>query len=145
MNRITRGKGLIGSLHVEDEITVKDMSVVTAVFTVAAAVGDSITTSIQFKDGNGANLAQAKAFPFYLADNASGLTPSTVAPATSLAAGTNGKIIEWVANLSGLVICKADGTLDIVIVETADKDYYIVVVLPSGELAVSGVLAFPGP
>lgn len=113
-----------------------------AVYTVGTKAGSVINVALQFQDVEGAACQVAGCLRYYLADDAAGLTPSTVAPSGGIAIGTNGALIESVANLSGMMITELAGTVDIDITEAGTKNYYLVCVLPNGQLAVSGVIAF---
>lgn len=117
--------------------------VVDVEFTIGAEAANAITVSCQFIRAAGGEMTKAAALPFYLAEDSAGLTPETTAPAGGgIAAGTDGALIESVANLSGLGISEADGDLDVVITDTGTPTYHLVFVLPSGELAVSGAITF---
>lgn len=113
---------------------------------VAMVVGTEVPNDInvtgQVNDGLGNDLATATALDFYLADDAAGLTPSTSAPDGGIAIGTDGALIESVANLSGKIITEADGDFDIDLTESGVATWYLVVVLPTGALVVSGAITF---
>lgn len=123
----------VGELIVENVI--QDTGAVT--FTVGAEAADVINVAVQMK------AAKAQAMSFYLADDAAGLTPSASAPAGGIAIGTDGALIENVANLSGMVITEATGAFDIDLTNaTTAPTFYLVVVLPGGNLAVSPAITF---
>ena len=105
-------------------------------------VPNDINVTGQVNDGLGNDLATATALDFYLADDAAGLTPSTTAPDGGIAIGTDGALIESVANLSGKIITEADGDFDIDITESGVATWYLVVVLPTGKLVVSSAITF---
>ena len=131
MNRLTKGKALFG-----------DVSTMSATFTVGAEATNAINVAVQLNDGNGQAMARACALPFYLADDAAGLTPSTTAPNSGIAIGTDGALIESVANLSGTAISELDGDIDITLTDTGTPTFYLVLVLPNGELAISDAITF---
>lgn len=113
------------------------------VMTVGAEAADVINVAIQLNDQEGKALSEVSALDFYLADDAAGLTPSTSAPAGGIAIGTDGALIETVANLSGTMISEADGDIDINFTNaTTTPTFYLVVRLPQGGLAISGAITF---
>jgi len=112
-----------------------------ATFTAGAEAGNEINVVIQLLDGNGDAMATRSAVQFYLSDNANGDT--LVAATTSLAIGTDGLIIEHIANSAGVLISEADGDIDVTIGDASGAaTYYIVLVMPSGELVVSDAITF---
>lgn len=109
----------------------------------SAEVANARTASIQFIDRLSKDeLGERVAVQFYLADDAYGDTPSTVAPSGGLAAGTDGAVIESVANLSGVAISEVDGDLDVTITEIGVKSYYLILIMPDGKVWSSGAIAF---
>jgi hypothetical protein len=113
------------------------------VMTVGAEASDVINVAIQVNDPEGKAIDHAVALDFYLADDAAGLTPSSSAPAGGIAIGTDGALIENVANLSGKLITEVDGDCDIDITNaTTTPTFYLVVVLPDGQLAISDAITF---
>lgn len=136
MNRVTKGRALVGS------ITAGDISVITATMTVGAETGgNTINVAIQLNDGNGAALARRCALPWYLSSDANG---DAIASATSggIAIGTDGLLMEWTANVSGMVVSEADGDIDVNLIEAGAGTWYLVLVLPGGTLTVSGAITF---
>ena len=112
-----------------------------ATFTIGAEAGNVINVAIQLKDGAGDDLATRAAVGFYLSDDADGDT--IVAAATSLAIGTDGVAIENISNSAGVLISEADGDIDLNIGDASGAaTYYLVLVMPSGELVVSSVITF---
>lgn len=119
------------------------MKPVQVVMTVGAEAADVINVAIQLNDPEGKALSEVTALDFYLADDAAGLTPSASAPAGGIAIGTDGALIETVANLSGTMISEADGDIDIDITNaTTAPTFYLVVRLPQGGLAISDAITF---
>lgn len=119
------------------------MKPVQVVMTVGAEAADVINVAIQLNDEEGKALEEVTALDFYLADDAAGLTPSASAPAGGIAIGTDGALIETVANLSGTMISEADGDIDIDITNaTTTPTFYLVVRLPQGGLAISDAITF---
>lgn len=112
-------------------------------FTVGTEAADVINVAIQLNDPEGSALTEVGVLDFYLADDAAGLTPSTTAPAGGIAIGTDGALIETVANLSGTMISEVDGDIDINITNaTTTPTFYLVLRLPCGGLAISGAITF---
>ncbi|TXH52453.1 MAG: hypothetical protein E6Q97_16020 [Desulfurellales bacterium] len=142
VNKATDGTLKAGALNVKTAITAASITQMSATFTVGAEAANAINVAVQLKDGQGVALARAAALPWYLATNATGLTPATSAPNGGTAAGTNGKIIEWTAELSGLMVFTAAGQANINITDSGTPTLYLVVVLPGGILAVSGAITF---
>ena len=64
-------------------------------FTVGAEAADVINVAIQLNDPEGKALSEVGVCDFYLADDAAGLTPSTVAPAGGIAIGTDGALVAY--------------------------------------------------
>lgn len=143
MNKITGGQASVGTLSASGvTVGANGLTMISATFTVGVEGSNIINVAVQLKDGAGVNLAVTKALPWYLADNSTGLTPSATPPQTSLAAGSAGKVIEWITDLSGLFVFTAAGALNINITDTGTPTYYLVVVLPGGNLAISGAITF---
>lgn len=143
MNKLTGGQAQVGTLLATGAtLGANGLTMVTAAFTVGAEASNVINVSCQLKDGAGVNIAVAKAYEWYLATNSTGLTPATSAPSGGTAAGTAGKIIEQVAELSGIMVFTAAGLCDINITDTGTPTLYLVVILPGGGLAVSGAITF---
>lgn len=141
MNRLTKGKAIAGALTVNGTVTATNSSSVTASFTVGAEATNAINVVIQLKDGHGVDLARRCAVPWYLSSDANG---DAVAAATSggIAIGTDGLLLEWTNNISGLVISESDGDIDVTLTETSTGTWYLVLVLPGGNLSVSGAITF---
>lgn len=110
--------------------------------TVGSEAADVINVAVQINDGEGVALTKVGVVDFYLADDSAGATPSTVAPSGGVAIGTDGALIESVANLSGKMVSDATGKVDIDITEVGAKTYYLVLVMPTGGLVVSNAITF---
>ena len=78
----------------------------------------------------------------YLSDDANGDSIAGTAPDGGIAIGTDGLLEETTANKAGFVTTEADGDFDITITESSVDTWYLVVVLPSGKLSVSGAITF---
>lgn len=116
-------------------------SPVGATFTIGDETADERNVAIQLLDGNDDALTTRAGVSFYLSDDANGDT--VVAAATSLAIGTDGVAIEYISNSAGVLISESDGGIDLTIGDASGAaDYYLVLVMPSGELVVSDVISF---
>jgi hypothetical protein len=123
--------------------TFEHLRVDAKVVAISAEVANARTVSVQFLDrGSRDEMGERVSVAYYLADDVAGDTPATVAPSGGLAAGTDGAVIEWTANLSGVATSEVDGDLDITITEVGVKSYYLILVLPDGKLFSSGQIAF---
>jgi len=112
-----------------------------ATFAIGTEAGNEIDVTIQLLDGAGDEMATRSAVSFYLSDNANGDT--LVAAATSLAIATDGLIIEHISNSAGVLVSEADGDIDITIGDASGAaTYYLVLIMPSGELVVSDAITF---
>jgi len=109
-------------------------------WTVGTEATNAITVSGQALDEAGNEMAEACAFSWYWANDSAGLTPTTTAHDGGTAAGTDGAIIEQVANLSGIAITEADGDIDIVATDAGAFTTYLVAINPDGTLSVSGAV-----
>lgn len=104
---------------------------------------DTINVAVQLVDReNGNEIAERIAMSWYLSADAYGNAIATAAPSGGIAIGTDGLLIEWTANLAGLVTSEADGDIDVNLIETGDKTFYLVLVAPDGKLLVSGAINF---
>lgn len=119
------------------------LAVTDVVLTVGAEVATVITVSGQVLTELGREATVPVSLRWYLATDSAGLTPATAAP-DGVAAGTDGALIEYAANLSGEVVTEADGDFDIAITEAASSSLYLVIVLPDGSLRVSDVIEHAG-
>lgn len=114
-----------------------------AVITPGAEASNVINVAVQLTDrDNGNELAERAAVHFYLANDANGDTPTAVAPSGGMAIGTDGAMIEWTNNHSGLLISESDGDIDINITEAGIATWYLILVMPDGKLAPSGAITF---
>jgi hypothetical protein len=143
MNTVTAGQAKIGQLYAAG-VTIGASGLVQVVPTITVGVEATnvINVSVVLKDGAGVTLTMAKALYWYLSSVSTGLTPLGTAPNGGTAAGTNGKIIESVAELSGLMIFTAAGLADINITDTGTPTMYLVIVTPGGGLNVSSAITF---
>lgn len=132
---------LTGVTSTAAELNLVDNQVATASFTINAEDNNTITVNIQLKDAAGADMAIRSAVGFYLSADANGDSSATAA--TSLVAGTDGVMQEWVSNSSGRLISEADGDIDVVVGDASGvATYYLILVMPNGKLVASGAITF---
>jgi len=110
-------------------------------FVVGAEATNIINVAIQLKDSGGRDLAARGAVDAYLTTDANGDNLVGTALDT-VAIGTDGVLLPLIAGKAFLLISEADGDIDINITEDATGTWYLVVVLPSGKLKVSGAITF---
>ena len=120
--------------------------VASAVLTVGAEAAEAITVSVQFKDGNGDDMATAVGCIGYLAADAAGQTAASSADLT-VSAGTDGFVqilIDSDTQNNFLCTSEADGDLDVTVTDASGGALtnYLVLVLPNGSLAISAAITF---
>jgi hypothetical protein len=132
-------------LNILDGVTssTAELNIVDGVTATAESGGDTINVGIQLNDAAGAAMATRTTLLWYLSSDANG---DAIASATSggIAIGTDGLLVEWTTNVSGMVTSEADGDIDVNIVEAGALTVYLVLVLPTGKLTVSGAITFAG-
>lgn len=141
-NLLTKGAAVVGKLLAKGIITAPDITTLSATFTVGTEATDVINVAVQLYDGAGVAVAVRKALPWYLSTASAGQTPAASAPNAGTASGTNGKIIEAVAEKYGLMVFDASGRCDVNITDSGTPTFYLVVVMPNGNLSVSGAITF---
>lgn len=113
-----------------------------AKFTVGAEDTNVIGVAVQLIDRqNGNEINERIAMPWYLAGDANGDSVAS-APSGGIAIGTDGLLLEWTANVSGLVVSESDGDIDVAITDTGTPTLYLVLVAPDGKLLISGAITF---
>jgi hypothetical protein len=116
-----------------------------AVFTIGAeGAGSIINVAAQLIDrDNGNELAERVNVFAYLSDDAYGNSIVSTAPDGGWAIGTDGLLIPVVANKAAMLTSENDGDIDINITHAAGaKTVYLVLVMPDGQLYVSGAITF---
>lgn len=112
------------------------------IFTIGAEATNAINVAIQLVDrDNGNEITERVGMTWYLASNATGDAIAT-APDGGIAIGTDGLLLEWTANVSGLVVSEVDGDIDVTITESTAKSFYLVLVAPDGKLYPSAAITF---
>lgn len=112
-------------------------------FTVGAEVATVVTVNVQVNDPQGKPVQQRVALPLLLLADANG-DAFTSTNYDTIAAGTDGALLELVADKVLLGITEADGDLDVAITEAAASTCYLAAVLPDGRLAISGAITHAG-
>lgn len=82
------------------------------------------------------------ALPWYLSTDPEGDNIAATAPTGGVAIGTDGVLIESIADKHGLAVTSVAGKLDVNITDVGTPTFYLVVVLPSGDLVVSSAITF---
>lgn len=123
------------------ELNLIDNQVATATFVIGAETANTITVNIQLKDAAGVDMAIRSAVGFYLSSDANGDT--TAVAATSLVAGTDGVMQEFISNSAGRLISESDGDIDVVVGDASGvATYYLILVMPNGKLVASTAITF---
>lgn len=132
-----RVRVLIGDKYVADR------QVYSVAFTVGAEATNAVTVSMQFKDKFGRDLTGKVAVKAWLSDGSDANDVLATSGTLSVAAGTDGAIVEYSTDNGFLLITEDDGDMDLVVTETnGAQTYFVNVVLPNGNVATSGVLTF---
>lgn len=114
-----------------------------ATFTIGAEVGTDIPVTIQLNDASGTAMSALTNINAYLSDSATGIDVCATAPTEDVATDTDGSIIgEITADKVFVLQSEADGDIDLVIGDSGDKTFYLVIQKPGGGLVVSGAIDF---
>lgn len=115
---------------------------VAASFSVGAETSNARNVIVQLSNrANGGDVSERVAVHWYLSSDANGDAISA-APSGGIAIGTDGLLLEWTANVSGLAVSEADGDIDVTITETGTVTFYLVIVAPDGKLYPSTAISF---
>ena len=110
---------------------------------IGTEAADVINVAIQLIDWDNSNPLDERAqVGFYMSDDAAGDSIAASAASVGIAIGTDGLMIEWTANLAGVLVSEIDGDIDIDIEEASVDTWYLVLVMPDGRLVVSGAITF---
>ena len=112
-----------------------------ASFVVGTEATNVINVAVQLQDGDGNDLTSRAAVFAYLSSDANGDALAT-APTGGVAIGTDGLAVETLSEQAFWLVSEADGDIDIDITDTGTPTMYLVVVLPTGVLAISGAITF---
>lgn len=110
--------------------------------TIGAEAANAITVSCQLQDTQRRTLAGKRAFQFWLADAASGLTLATAPSGGYAIASSKGLILPQTANRCSQGVSDANGEFAITITDTGTPTFYLVIVKPNGELVISDAITF---
>jgi len=125
------------------ELNALDGAPLLATFVVGAETGgNTINVSIALKDAGGTAIAVRGSVFAYMSDDANGDAIAAAAASGGVAIGTDGLAIPVVAAKAFQLVSESDGHIDVNVVEAAGATWYLVVVLPTGKLAVSGAITF---
>lgn len=122
------------------ELNILDNQVASVTIGVGSDQGTTVAVTLQFKDAAGADMATPVCVSWYYSTDSAGLDPMGTAHDGGTAIGSDGALIEHIADLSGLMISEADGDVDLVVTDAGAFTAYLVVVLPTGALAISAVI-----
>ena len=119
---------------------VKALGIGGATFTIGAESADVINVGIQLEDDDGNDLAAVTAVEVWLFADANGTAINTNDYDT-IAIGTDGVLVERVADKILDCTCESDGDLDIDLTEASTTPTaYVGVKLGAGSFAISGAV-----
>jgi len=130
-NLLTKGTALAGHMEWAG-----------ADITVSAEDTNVVTVTIQLLNGLGGERTERTAVLAYLSDDANGDSVVATAPDGGVAIGTDGLAIPLVANKAFLLVSEADGDIDLEVTESGTDTFYLILVLPNGDLVASDALTF---
>lgn len=132
-----------GQVATPEEVNILDGVAANASAVVGAETGgNTINVAVQLKDANGADIGTRQQIRGYLSNDANGDSIATTAPSGGIAIGTDGLLIPVVTNKAFLLTCESDGDIDLTIVEAGAATWYLVLVMATGKLFVSGAITF---
>ena len=136
-----RGKPHFSALDIgEPAVTITDFPH-NATFVIGAESANVINVVIQLLDSQNNDLALRGDVRGYLSSDANGDALAT-APNSGIAIGTDGLMIETLANQAFWLTSESDGDIDVDITETATPTFYIVLVMPNGQRVISAAIIF---
>jgi hypothetical protein len=122
---------------VKDAVGVADVT-----YTIGTEAADVINVAGQVVDNDGDAISGIRYLTVFLSDDAEGIDKTGTAPATSVAIGTNGYVINVLeAKISFIVQTDADGAFDLDITDTTGATWYMVAVMGT-EASVSDAITF---
>ena len=113
-----------------------------ASFTIGAEASNVINVAIQLQDPDGQAIEEAAGVWIGLTSDSAGLDFQAADAALSSAIGTDGSLLEISTDALFFATSEADGDIDIDFTKTDAGTFYVVVFLPTGELAVSSAVTF---
>lgn len=111
-----------------------------AEFTFGDEDNDVRKVTVQLVDANGQNVVGRHHVQGYISGDAEGDNLAT-AP-TTVAISEHGLMIEEISNSRFTLVTNAAGVVDFNITKAGAANYYIVLLMPTGKLVVSSILAF---
>ena len=127
------------------ELNLLDGQLADVVFSIgdeAAENANEIIVGIQANDAAGSAMAIRSSFVLYLSDDANGDSVAASAPSGHAIGGTDGVAIPLVTDKTWQVVTETDGDADMVVVQTGDKTFYLIAVMPTGKLVASAAITF---
>lgn len=113
------------------------------VWNITAEAANARTLKIQFYARNGREMQRPCAVLAYVSSSATGDAIEAASGTLSVAAGTDGALVELSTDNGYLLIPEADGDMDVTITQTSGADtHYLVIVMPNGDLIVSPAVDF---
>ncbi|HEB27513.1 MAG TPA: LamG domain-containing protein [Porticoccus sp.] len=105
---------------------------------VGSAHTNTVKVTVQFTDAAGNDISHSVAAIMYLADDTAGLVYTGTLPDGANAINADGAAVELITDQVWSINTESDGDFDFDIKHTAGAhDWYMVIVLPDGRLAVS--------
>lgn len=120
--------------------------VASANFTIGAPVGSParvITVSVRLRDALNADINYRAGVIAYLSNDSSGDTVEASTGDISVTGGTDGALIELSTDNCFQLITENNGAVDVVITNNTGNTMYLVIVLPTGGLSISGAIVSP--
>ena len=113
-----------------------------ATITVGTEGANSINVAVQLLDGAGNEIVTRAGIMAYLSDDANGDSVAGTAPDGNVAIGTDGVLIPVVADKAFYLVSESDGDIDLDIGEAGADTWYLILVMPLGELVASDAITF---
>jgi len=107
-------------------------------FVVGGSHGTTVNVAMQFTDAAGNDISHSVSGFFYLADDTAGLIFTADPPDGANAINADGAAQEVITDILWHFNTEADGDIAFDVIHAANaQDYYMVVILPDGRLAIS--------
>ena len=113
-----------------------------ASFVVNAEGGDAIAVDVTLVDMNSAAMTEPCMVNCYLADDATGLTPTAAVPSASGVVSVGAEVFQYIAQGGWFIVSDATGEFTLTLGEAGAGTWYLVVVMPDGTLVISGAITF---
>lgn len=124
-------------------MAVRSNHVIDATITITQTTSEAFAAVVQLLGINGKDLTNRGQVDWYLSKDAYGDTLATDSTdITTLAAGTDGVVIEHNANVAGKAISESDGDIDFALAVPSGKTVYLVLCMPDGTLIVSNAMTY---